>query len=946
MEDTLKKAIQQMKSGEERGFNAVYSATYNRVYFRAKQIMKKEEDAQDLTQIVFVEAYKNIHTLQSAEALYSWLDGIAYNQGMKIFSKRKDVLLTEEAEGLFDTLENNDTDVMPELTAQQKATAEIIRGIIEELPELQRAAVVAYYFDGLKVERIAEMMECSVNTIKSRLNYARKYIKTRVEEKEEKEGYRLHVLGLPVLWYAIKTMSDRTTLTVEAAQGIYNGACTNVGLKAGAISLSASAAGTGAAAEATAGTATQTAGTATQTAGAATQTAATATQTAAGTASSGAAGAGTTTGSTGAATGAADAGNAAAQAGATGAAAAGGLSATAKVLMIAGAVAVAGLGTAGVISGVKSHNMQKAMEWETEKDTLTEDRHLTLEDDLSEYLVLRSDEDGTNNLTPVHAYKLSDTEYRFSTKEMQQHGDIVHFYFSKEDLDYLPEGVELALAYHSNDDGYAPEELRIYYMHDFTSGRMELMVDTEYSFIIKLVPAWEKSVYEAWDLEEDYSEFIKMYEAEVSEPYSYEYLYDGVTLTAQKISDDEYRFSSTMLANTYTDGQIVGIQLNIPNTVKIVSITGGDIHAPGTTVDYYEVNNEEANRMYFPLDTSTDIIVKVEDYKVMLGDQTEEESAPKSIAELGNMYDYEKWEPGDGSDGATLYVRQTGLEDGDIVEYEGYWTLDGQEFHFTGKDLDVLELTDFDGNPVNRRIAFYYLEESGMIYVDVPEGEGWDTYAFRDTPDYVYKKMSAPVYDIEERKKGWADAAASAAAAEGSSSENQSGVHVTNDGTTWQLTDTVFMHFEDGVFTVYGEGDMPDYSKKGDIAPWTSDVFRGDPTTVIIEEGITSISYRAFSGYLNITSVSLPSTLKRIGDYAFSSCSSLAEIVIPDGVETLGDKIFFNSYSLKKIEIPASVTELGDGLFMSGSSSLVIYGEKGSAAEKYAEKYQITFEEK
>lgn len=915
MEDTLKKAIQQMKSGEERGFNAVYSATYNRVYFRAKQIMKKEEDAQDLTQIVFVEAYKNIHTLQSAEALYSWLDGIAYNQGMKIFRKRKDVLLTEEAEGLFDTLENNDTDVMPELTAQQKATAEIIRGIIEELPELQRVAVVAYYFDGLKVERIAEMMECSVNTIKSRLNYARKYIKTRVEEKEEKEGYRLHVLGLPVLWYAIKTMSDRTTLTVEAAQGIYNGACTNVGLKAGTISLSASAAGTGAATEATAGAATQTAGTA----------------------SSGAAGA---------ATGAAAAGNAAAQAGTTGVAAAGGLSATAKVLMIAGAVAVAGLGTAGVISGVRSHNMQKAMEWETEKDTLAEDRHLTLEDDLSEYLVLRSEEDGTNNLTPVHAYKVSDTEYRFSPKEMQQHGDIVHFYFSKEDLDYLPEGVELALAYHSNDDGYAPEELKTYYMHDFTSDRMELMVDTEYSFIIKLVPDWEKSVYEAWDLEEDYSEFIKMYEAEVSEPYSYEYLYDGVTLTAQKISDDEYRFSSTMLANTYTDGQIVGIRLNIPNTVKIVSITGGDIHVPGTTIDYYEVNNEEANRMYFPLDTSTDIIVKVEDYKVMLGNQTEEESAPKSIAELGNMYDYEKWEPGDGSDGATLYVRQTGLEDGDIVEYEGYWTLDGQEFHFTGKDLDVLELTDFDGNPVNRRIAFYYLEESGMIYVDVPEGEGWDTYAFRDTPDYVYKKMSAPVYDIEERKKGWADAAASVAAAEGSSSENQSGVHVTNDGTTWQLTDTVFMHFEDGVFTVYGEGDMPDYSKKGDIAPWTSDVFRGDPTTVIIEEGITSISYHAFSGYLNITSVSLPSTLKRIGDYAFSSCSSLAEIVIPDGVETLGDKVFFNSYSLKKIEIPASVTELGDGLFMSGSSSLVIYGEKGSAAEKYAEKYQITFEEK
>ena len=139
---------------------------------------------------------------------------------------------------------------------------------------------------------------------------------------------------------------------------------------------------------------------------------------------------------------------------------------------------------------------------------------------------------------------------------------------------------------------------------------------------------------------------------------------------------------------------------------------------------------------------------------------------------------------------------------------------------------------------------------------------------------------------------------------------------------------------------------MPDYNVKGEVAPWTYDVFRGDPTTVIIEEGITSISYMAFSGYLNITSVSLPSSLRKIGDRAFSSCNSLEEIVIPDGVEEIGDKAFFNSYSLKKIEIPASVTKIGDGIFMSGNTNLVIYGEKDSAAEKYAAKWGITFKEK
>lgn len=259
MDEFLKKAIEQMKRGEEKGFNTVYSATYNRVYFRAKQIMKKEEDAQDLTQIVFTEAYKNIHTLKAVEALYGWLDGMTYNQGMKIYRKQKDVLLTEEAEGMFEEVESNDVSSMPELTADQKATAEIIKGIIEELPELQRTAVVAYYFDGLKVEQIAEMMECSVNTVKSRLNYARKYIKNRVEEKEKEGGYRLHVFGLPVLWHALKKLAEETSLSAYAAQKVYNDACSSVGLQATTISASLAGAEAGTTSGIGAGTVTGTA---------------------------------------------------------------------------------------------------------------------------------------------------------------------------------------------------------------------------------------------------------------------------------------------------------------------------------------------------------------------------------------------------------------------------------------------------------------------------------------------------------------------------------------------------------------------------------------------------------------------------------------------------------------------------------------------------------------
>lgn len=238
MDEKIIKAIKEMADGKESGFNVVYSETYNHVYFRAKQHMHDEEDALDLTQIVFVEAFKNIGSLQTPEALYGWLDRITYNQGMKLYRKKKEVLLTEEGEGVFDTLESNDIESMPELSMDQKETSKIIREIIEELPEAQKVALIAYYFDHFSVGQIAEMEECSEGTIKSRLNYARKYIKNRIEEKEKKEGYKLHVFALPTLLWAIKFMADDTKMSAGAAQMAYNGACSEVGIQAGTITTS------------------------------------------------------------------------------------------------------------------------------------------------------------------------------------------------------------------------------------------------------------------------------------------------------------------------------------------------------------------------------------------------------------------------------------------------------------------------------------------------------------------------------------------------------------------------------------------------------------------------------------------------------------------------------------------------------------------------------------
>ncbi|MBO6134106.1 MAG: RNA polymerase sigma factor, partial [Lachnospiraceae bacterium] len=241
-DSTLVSAVDRMKKGEEEGFNYVYSRTFNYVYFRARSIMKNEDDARDLTQIVYMEAYKSIGTLDSPENIFSWLGGITYRQGMKLFRKKTDVLLDEDFEGVFENIVSTDKDTQPELSAEGQERAGIVKEAIEDLPEVQKATVIAYYFDGMKVEEIADMMDCSSGTVKSRLNYARKAMKKslmrnpRLGRGNESSAERaLKLLSFPVIFCAIQSMSENTVMAAPAAQALYAGICKGIGLTAGSI---------------------------------------------------------------------------------------------------------------------------------------------------------------------------------------------------------------------------------------------------------------------------------------------------------------------------------------------------------------------------------------------------------------------------------------------------------------------------------------------------------------------------------------------------------------------------------------------------------------------------------------------------------------------------------------------------------------------------------------
>ena len=84
--------------------------------------------------------------------------------------------------------------------------------------------------------------------------------------------------------------------------------------------------------------------------------------------------------------------------------------------------------------------------------------------------------------------------------------------------------------------------------------------------------------------------------------------------------------------------------------------------------------------------------------------------------------------------------------------------------------------------------------------------------------------------------------------------------------------------------------------------------------SVVISEGFKDISYGAFRGCANLTTISFPSTLTTIAAYAFSCCESLNVITIPTGVTSIGTGAFVES-NLKSIEISETVTSVGTDAF-------------------------------
>ena len=111
---------------------------------------------------------------------------------------------------------------------------------------------------------------------------------------------------------------------------------------------------------------------------------------------------------------------------------------------------------------------------------------------------------------------------------------------------------------------------------------------------------------------------------------------------------------------------------------------------------------------------------------------------------------------------------------------------------------------------------------------------------------------------------------------------------------TWELTG-------DGVLTFNGSGAMKNYEYKSEM-PWYS--YLSQITTVVLEDGVTSIGNYAFYGMPALQRIVIPESVTSIGSYAFKNSTALDGVTLPSGLTKLGESAFYGCTSLSAIEIP------------------------------------------
>lgn len=176
------KLIDLIVEGDEGAFRELYDAFSSRVYNTALGFLQSAEDAEDVTQEIFVLIYRSIKNFNRESSLSTWIYRIAVNKSLEFIrsKKRKKRFATVKSIFAKEETEEPVEFIHPGIIAENKDRARVLFEAIGRLTENQKTAFLLNKIDNLSYKEISEIMKVSLSSVESLIFRARENLKKQL----------------------------------------------------------------------------------------------------------------------------------------------------------------------------------------------------------------------------------------------------------------------------------------------------------------------------------------------------------------------------------------------------------------------------------------------------------------------------------------------------------------------------------------------------------------------------------------------------------------------------------------------------------------------------------------------------------------------------------------------------------------------------------------------
>jgi RNA polymerase sigma-70 factor (ECF subfamily) len=173
--------IQQTLAGDTAAFGELVQKYQDRLFNTMLHVVGHADDAMDIVQEAFVQAFVRLETFQQSSAFYTWLYRIAFNAAVSQRRRKRPVLSIDQAQQTSGHEPADDQDG-PDVRVELEERGQQVQAAIASLSEEHRAIVVLREVDGCCYETISDILDLPIGTVRSRLHRARLQLREQLRE--------------------------------------------------------------------------------------------------------------------------------------------------------------------------------------------------------------------------------------------------------------------------------------------------------------------------------------------------------------------------------------------------------------------------------------------------------------------------------------------------------------------------------------------------------------------------------------------------------------------------------------------------------------------------------------------------------------------------------------------------------------------------------------------